>query len=273
MCPAERHKQKTHCELEVPTNKLSLTVAALVACATLSFGCQDRPTAPLEDGRQGPQLAKGGKKGSQEPTQTVTFTFRDESDLIFGDGRVMDGTRTTYTSDECGVNAFLLGNNGNPTLRTKRYPIKRNEAEFCRGKEGRVFRVSFPDTGQPLDWDGQTMNAKYLTVYYQVRTIPLGQKEFRKLQILFDDQGERGGGGWGQACPWGLRFDNERWPGSSDVQVTRLKQQSAGDDYDEWQIEAGPEDVAVCLGGKDEPIVLGYYHMPFQMNVVCEGEC
>jgi hypothetical protein len=120
-----------------------------------------------------------------------------------------------------------------------------------------------------------------MNVSYDIRAIQKGQTEDRKLTIVFDDQGGHGGGGFGLACPWYLRFDSEYLPqhglddpwGTSDVQVTRLKQQSGGDDYDEWMIEAGREDVAVCLGGKEEPIVLGYYHVPFQVNVVCEGEC
>ncbi len=259
-------------------SKRDLLLTTLVTGAALLFGCQDRPTAPVEPRDLGPLLAKGGKQ--EEPTQTVTFTFRDAEDLIFGDGRVTDAAGgTSYTNEECGVVAVLPSYNGNPSLNTKSSPIKRNDAEACGGKEGRVFNVDFrgnrADTGEPLDWDGQIVSAKWMDVYYELRTVDLGQTEPRKLKITFDDKGEHGGGGngWGQACPWLLRFDSE-WEGTSEVQVTRLKQQSLGDDYDEWKIEAAaPDDVAVCLGGKSEPIVLGYYHVPFQMNVVCRGEC
>ncbi|MGD8867850.1 MAG: hypothetical protein PVI01_09470, partial [Gemmatimonadales bacterium] len=141
-------------------NNGKLILTALVPFAVFLLGCQERPTAPLEDGRQGPQLAKGGNKGEQGPTQTVTFTFRDAGDLVFGDGRVLDDVTggTRYTDDECGVLALLPSYNGSPALRTKDSPIKRNEVTDCgnQGREGRVFNVSFTDrvdSGDRLDWD------------------------------------------------------------------------------------------------------------------------
>jgi hypothetical protein len=264
-------------------NKKSILVTTLVAGAALSFGCQERPTAPAEPRVLGPQLKKGG---NQETTKTVTFTFRnaDTGDLIFGDERVPGTTGgTAYTNDECGVAAVMPGHNGNANLNTKSSPIKRSEASSCEGKEGRVFRARFadrvlvPDASDPLDWDDQTVNAKWMDVFYDIRAIGLLQPERRKLRMTFDDTGEHGGhgNGWGQACPWRLTFDSE-WSNEyvdvSEVWVTRLNQQP-DDAYDEWLIEARPEDVAVCLGGKSEPIVLGYYHMPFQLHVRCKGEC
>jgi hypothetical protein len=205
-------------------------------------------------------------------TQIVTFTFRDGSDLITGDGRIMDASqRTTYTSDECGVNSWIA-KFGNANLRTQRYPIKQQESGACGGKEGRVLRVSFTDrvdAGDALEWDEASMDGIMMLVY-DILSIPLGATEPRKVEVAFDDQGGRGAG-WGQACPWRLKFDSD-WAGSTELQVTRLKdQQTYG--YDEWTIDAAPDDVAVCLGGKSEPYVLGYYHVPFQVNVECRGPC
>ncbi len=215
--------------------------------------------------------------GNQIP-DTVSFIFRDQeaSDSVFGDGRVSGATGgTAYTSDQCGVAAVLRG--GSPVLSTNSNRIRRSEATACNGKEGRIFEVHFPTSfggAGPLDWDGQTVNAKWMELRYGLDTIPLGQTQPAKLWITFDDQGEHGGGGsgWGQACPGRLEFDND-WDGSSRVDVTRVREQPT-DEYDEWKIEAGPEDVAVCLGWESgEPFVLGYYHLPFQVNLVCRGEC
>jgi hypothetical protein len=212
-------------------------------------------------------------------TQTVTFIFREGSDLILGDGRITDAAlRTTYTTDECGVNAILPGYNGNAYLRTMSQPINRNEATACGGTtDPRAFKVSFTDrydSGERLDWDDQEVDAMWMDVFYEIRTILRDDTQPRKLVIVFNDRSKRGGGGngWGLACPQGLRFDEE-W-GSPEVQVTRLKQQSLGDGYDEWKIEAAaPNDVAACVSGKNHPTVVGYYHVPFQVNVQCRGQC
>lgn len=262
----------------------SLTVAALAVGAALSFGCQDRPTAPLEDGRQGPRLAKGGNNGGQEPTQTVTFTFRDAEtetgapvDRIYGDKRVRDAGRTAYTDDQCGVVATLPGY-GNAYLHTNSYKIKPDEASACGGRERRDFTVDFrearSDDGDPLDWDDQAVDAKWMDlVFIEIRNIELNASEYGKLRIVFEsDGGEERGQGFGEACPQSLVFDKDRWPGTSDVLVTRVKERQSPDDYDEWTIEPGSTDVAVCLGGKNEQVPLGYYHLPFQVNVVCRGE-
>lgn len=268
--------------------KMRLIVATLTACAALSFGCQDRPTSPDERGNLGPLPAKGGRSTIN---QTVTFNFRNEGtgDLIFGDERVPGaGDRTTYTTDECGVATLMAGYNGNANLNTKANTIKRDEAADCdNSTDARVFRVNFayriPVSGanDHLDWDYQTVNAKWMSVYYNIRDVQLGTPEYKKLKITFDDNGQHvgHGNGWGQACPYLLRFDSD-WSNAtqevSEVLVTRLKQQSADETKDEWKIEAAApnDDVAVCLDLEgDKPIILGYYHMPFQMNVVCEGEC
>ncbi|MEJ2218791.1 MAG: hypothetical protein P8099_19580, partial [Gemmatimonadota bacterium] len=184
---------------------------------------------------------------------------------------------STYTTDECGVNAVMPGYNGNAYLRTKSSPIKQDEAGTCGGDGGRIFRVSFADrvdTGEPQDWDGQIVDAKWLDVFYDIRPIPLGVTEVRKLGVTFDDKGGHPGhgNGWGQACPWRLEFNSE-WVGSSEVQVTRLKNRET-DGYDAWQVEAAPpNDVAVCLAGRSEPVAVGLYHVPFQMTVECRGNC
>jgi hypothetical protein len=232
-----------------------IALVAGILATTTTLACRDQATT-------GPEVTdvQFAKPGSTA-TEIVTFTFRDfGSDLIFGDGRVRDAARTTYTSDECGVDAWIASY-GNATLRTQRYPIKQQESEVCGGKEGRVFRVSFTervDTGDGLEWDGASMDAISLLVY-DIRSIPLGETEPRKVEIAFDDQGGRGAG-WGQACPWRLKFTSE-WTGSSEIDVKRLG-------YDEWEVVAAEDDVAVCLGGKSEPHVLGYYKVPFQVNVV-----
>jgi hypothetical protein len=259
----------------------------LVAIVALLDGCQERPTAPSVPDDLNPQMARGGSHG---PAQTVTFTFRSSDlsdgweDLIAGDGRIMDAEgRTTYTGGECGVGTLIPGYNGNASLNTKNSRIKPSEEAECdNSREGRYFEVSFDryDDGPDLPWDGQIVRAKWVEVYSNIRSIPKGTTSPRLMKITFEDNSEKGtgGNGWGQACPFLLRFDKNGWPPyASDVQVERLQQQTAGYPVDEWRVKTGDgpdEDVAVCLGlDGDQPIVLGYYHVPFEFTVVCDGEC
>jgi hypothetical protein len=244
----------------------------------------DHAADPVE-----PSLAKGGNKGGPEPPYTLTFVFRDlESDLVVGDKRVpwdpTDPTGpTAYTDGQCGVAAQFFGHGA--VLSTSADRIGRSEITDCDpsgqyGKEGRVFEVHFPESfggDGSLDWDGQTVTAKWMEVRFKegfsLRELPIGQPFARPLWITFvDNNPHPGGNGWGEACPGQLRFDSESPQGATgesatDVQLTRLA-------YDEWKIEAGSDAVAACQEIiRDEFTTLGFYRLPFQVNVVCRGEC
>lgn len=267
--------------------KRRATPTLLVAIAALLSGCQERPTAPSVPEGPDPQLARGGNQG---PEQTLTFIFRSSefssgSDLIIGDGRFPDEEGRTYTDGECGVAALIPGYNGDAGLNTKSSKIKPSEEAACGGREGRYFEVSFDDRlddGYPdLDWDDRSVQAKWMSID-NVLSIPKGATDRRLMKITFEDKSDHGvgGNGWGQACPFLLRFG---WPEtqSSLAQVTRVQQRTAGDALDEWRVEAVHHDdelpdgdVAVCLGlEQDQPTVLGYYHVPFGLTLICEGEC
>lgn len=262
--------------------KRRATPTLLVAIAALLSGCQEPSTAPSVPEGLDPQLAKGGSQG---PDQTVTFTFRSSdfstgTDFIIGDGRITNGDGgTTYIGDECGVGTAIPPYNGDAGLNTRSSKIKPSEEAACGGREGRYFEVSFDDRlddGPDLDWDDRSVQAKWMSID-NVLSIPKDETRARQMRIWFDDQ-HLGGYGWAEACPWGLAYG---WPATlaSFVQVTRLEQQTAGDDVDAWLVEAVHDaelpdgDVAVCLGGKSEPVVLGYYHVPFELTLICEGEC
>lgn len=263
-------------------DKMRLVVPALIACAATFVGCHDYSTDPAE-----PSFAKGGNKGGPGPSYTLTFVFRDlaGSDLVVGDNRVLwDATESTaYTDGQCGVAARFSG--GGATLSTSADRIGQSEITDCDpsgqyGKEGRVFEVHFPESfggDGPLDWDGQTVAAKWMEVRFgegpSLRNLPIGQPSDRPLWITFvDNNAHPGGNGWGEACPGQLRFDSESPVGptgetATDVQVTRLAD-------DEWRIEAGDDAVAACQEiVRDEFTVMGFYRLPFQVNLVCRGEC
>jgi hypothetical protein len=254
------------------------TPTLLIVIATLLSACQERPTAPAVPEVLDPQLAKGGNQG---PAQTVTFIFANlEGDRIIGDGRIPPppSVITTYTDGECGVGAAIPGYNGDAHLNTKNSKIGPSE-EDCGGREGRYFEVNFDgarvDDGPRLDWDTESVQAKWMMID-NVRSIPKGDPLARLMTITFEDNSEHGvgGNGWGQACPGLLRFG---WPGteSSLVQVERVQQQTDGDGVDEWLVVAAyPNDVAACLDAdKGDFSLLGYYHVPFQLTLICEGEC
>lgn len=262
-------------------SKTRATPTLLVAMIALLYGCEERPTAPSVPDDSNPQLAKGGDQG---PAQTVTFTFPSSelSDgLIFGDGRMTDADeRTTYTGGECGVGTLIPDYNGNATLNTRSDKISPSEAAECgNSREGRYFTVRLetePGDEPGLPWDDEIVPAKWIDLRYNIRAIPRGNAQDRIMKIWFDD-GHQGGYGWADVCPWGLAYGFETVfgleLGSSHVRVERTKDQ-ATDGVDEWLVETRPdEDVAVCLGGKSEPVALGYYHVPFRFTIECAGEC
>lgn len=268
-------------------SKRRVTPTLLVGIGALLCGCQERVTAPSAADDLTLQLEKGGNQG---PAQTVTFTFRSSDfsdgfdDLIVGDGRIMDAEGgTTYTGDECGVAALIPGYNGNATLDTRHSKIKPSEEADCDGsRDGRFFNVSFErrlseDGYDGLPWDGESAQAKWLDIRNNIRAIPRGDIQARVMRVWFDD-GHQGGYGWAEACPWGLGYGfGPEGNHSSFVQVKRVQQKTGyGDPVDEWLVKADADtedDVAVCLGGKSEPVILGYYHVPFEFTIVCEGEC
>ncbi len=274
--------------MAIHLQKMRLAVPVLIACAVSLPSCQDSSSGSVE-----PSFAKGGNPGQSQPQTTLTFLFPlpdQESSLIVGDTRVFEGSFSAYTDYQCGVRAIFFG--GSPYLSSASDRIKPSESDLCGGREERVFQVRFSQAydvnGEPVElaWNGETADAKWFKLVNEswsppVRNLPKGETVVKPLWITFVDQSTHiGGNGWGQACPGLLRFDEE-W-GATNVQITRVRQQSQRDTEDEWEIKSdgyvdenghAAGDVAACLGANgSEFYLLGYYHVPFQVNVVCRTE-
>lgn len=163
-------------------------------------------------------------------------------------GPVFDSNKHLYWPIKGGAGRTLTLNFGEP-VGTPKCVATNN----CRKAWDSVvvYNGQPPAIVNPVGTDGLPLEGGF-------DAIAIGASVKARGKINFDDPN-------GRSLLWTVRFNSKVYPGSGDLTVTRIDENS-------WVVEAGAADLADLVSvpktGKQTMVSDGFYSMPFRMTVV-----